>query len=198
MSVLVQRIKHHLSQDFEEGRLCIFTSVTDFFLCTHICNMMLYDMIHYFSTCLGSTSTLYSHPCASRLNCSSEVHGLSSNCIITANVCFPAWVMDPGPAVHYGCKLLILSKQFHQCCNYSEFSDVASSREPFDLCEQHYGNSFNLPSLFNQQHNSEHKFNNVGGARITIAGVLRMNENKLLISISRRLGHMAPRAHMMN
>ncbi|KAL8125782.1 hypothetical protein AgCh_013168 [Apium graveolens] len=83
-------------------------------------------------------------------------------------------------------------------CNYSKFSDVASSREPFDLCEQHYGNSFNLPSLFNQQHNSEHKFNNVGGARITIAGVLRMNENKLMISISRGLGNMAPRTHMMN
>lgn len=98
---------------------------------------------------------------------------------LRANVRVPAWVIGDGPVVHYGsgcdhCGMLPVTGNRYNCRD-------CDGTVGFDLCEQCYRSSLNLPGRFNQQHNSEHKFNKIGGARITFTGVLEFDENDPLI-----------------
>lgn len=91
------------------------------------------------------------------------------------NVLFPAWVKGEGPVVHYGigcdhCGVLPITGNRYNCihCNGTSF---------FDLCEQCFTNSLNLPGRFDQKHDSMHDFIKIRGAKISFAAVWQMNEN---------------------
>lgn len=68
------------------SKIFIYIDALELFLCTYKCNMMLSDIIHYSSTCFGSTSILYSFMCLKwyllKLHRSSKVQWWSCNCMM--------------------------------------------------------------------------------------------------------------------